>query len=358
MQIHELNQSRKSNITEVDLVGPGGIFDVAKQVIKDPRALGSASALGSAEQDAAQASATKSAQKLAAQGYQVGGSAKPVVTTAQQLQKVKSNPAVQQQVKNLASQWMTQSAALKKSKPVTEAVAEFNPRDLADPKYASVLKAIQARDAAAAAAKPTAPAGGPPGKSMPVQPYQAPGAGTSAVPATAAGYQTPAKAAVDANVTLQKNLTTWKNQFLQWSDQKLATQGVTMDQVRRDTVTADALDKAMANVAVAAQSGNPNLENEAVSEYLNLAIAGIQAYVNNSQTRTASSEAPAATPTAGQPTDQQQIKQQLDKIGITKTQLEALGKAFAQANRGSAVINNTGNSLLNNILKMTGMTVR
>jgi len=354
MQIHELN--KRQQVDEVDLVGPNSIFNVGKQVLKNPAAMTSSSALGAAQQASAQASAASSADKLAAQGYKVGGSIKPPVTTAQQLQKVKSSPAVQAQVKNLSSQWMAQSAGLKKATtPVSEAVAQFNPRDLTDPKYASVLKAIQARDAGA---KPSAP-----GKAMPTQPYQVPGAGTTATPAAAAGYKTAAAptAADQAkkNLELEKDLTVWKEQFKQWTDQRLATQGITMDMVRQDGPTAKALDSAMTNVAVAAQSGDPNLENQAVEDYLNLAIAGIQAYVNNSQQaapRAGGGVGPAAVGADDQQV--QQVLKQLEQLGISKTTLGQLGKLVAESNRGSYVINNTGNPFLNIVADQAGLKIR
>lgn len=353
MQIHELNQ--RKTINEVDLVGPNSIFNVGKQVFNNPAALVKSSALGAAQQAAQQASATKSADTLTKQGYNVGASVKPTVTTAQQLQTVKASAAVQQQVKNLASQWLKQSAALK-SRIIPEAVSHFNPKDINDPKYASIFKAVQDRDAAAAAAKKPVTSG-PPGKSMPMQPYQVPGAGTSATPATAQGYQTPAADKAKQDLELEKDLTVWKEQFRQWSDQKLASQGITMDMVRQDKVTNDALNKAMTNVAVAAQSGDPNLENEAVTEYLNLAIAGIQAYVNNSQGSSAARTQTTPTPAGTQSADQQ-IKQQLDKIGITKAQLEALGSVMAQANKGSTFVKDTGNPVLNALAQMSGMKVQ
>lgn len=353
MQIHELNKRRPIN--EVDLFGPTGVVGIGKQVFKNPAALVKSSALGSAKQAAAQSAAATSAATLAKQGYTVGGSAKPTVTTAQQLQAVKANPAVQQQIKKLASQWLKQSAALK-SRIIPEAVAQFNPKDLTDPKYASVLKAIQARDAADTAAKKPA-LSGPPGKSMPMQPYQTPGAGTSAMPAVAPGYRTPDSDKASQEIKLEKDLTVWKEQFKQWSDQKLASRGVTMDMVRQDRVTANALEKSLSNIAVAAQSGNPNLENSAVEEYLNLAIAGIQAYVNNTESNTAT-DTQSTELSEPQQSEEQQIKQQLDKIGITKAQLEALGNIMTQANRGSPSVNNTGNSVLNAIAQLAGMKVR
>jgi hypothetical protein len=347
MQIHELNKKPKK-LNEVDLVGPGSIFNVGKQVLKHPAMLGKSSALGAAQQAASQASAEKSAKLLTKQGYTVGGSVPAPVTTAQQLQAVKANSAVQQQIKTLATQWLTQSAQLRKSKTVSEAVAQFNPSDVTDPRYAAVLKAMPARTAATKL--------GPPGKNMSTQPYQVPGAGTSSTPASAAGYKSTV-APAEANINLEKDLTVWKEQFKQWSDQKLASQGVTMDAVRQDGPTEEALNKALSNVAVAAQSGDPSLENSAVEEYLNLAIAGIQAYVNNKQRNSPSATSGATSASTAQ-TKEEEIKQQLEKIGITSAQLSALGTAMAQSNGGSTAINNTGNPVLNAIADLAGMKVQ
>jgi hypothetical protein len=315
MQIHELNKGQQVN--EVDLVGPNSIFNVGKQVLKNPAALVKSSALGAAQQAAAQASAVKSADKLAAQGYQVGGSVKPATTVAQKLQTVRTNPAVQQQVRNLTAQWMTQSSALKRSMPVTEAVAVFNPSDLTDPKYASVLKAMQAKGG-----QPTTPS-----------PEQA--------------------AATD--IELEKKLTAWKTQFRAWSDPKLQAGGITIDAVRRDPETAKLLDSQLSNVAVAAQSGDMNVEQQAVQEYFNTAIAAIQAYEQNTSQRIAPVGSVASVPAADQ---DQQALQQLEQLGITRTALASLGKLMAQSAKGKTSVNDTGNPLLNAIAKMSGMTVR
>lgn len=360
MQIHELNNKKSANISEqqvneIDLFGPQGIAAVGKQVLKNPKAFYNAAELGAAKQAAAQDYAAKSAEKLAnpsafrkALGnrtYNVGGT-KPTVTIAQQLQAVKSNPGVQQQVKTLASQWLTQSAQLRKVPPVSEAaVAKFNIRDLTDPKYASVLKAIQARDAAQKAA--------PAGTTMPTQPYQVPGAGTSATPSTAAGYKTSPADKAEQNIALEKALTVWENQFLQWTDQKLASQGVTMDMIRKTPATAEALRKALSNVAVAAQSGDPKLENQAVEDYLNLAIAGIQAYVSNTQgSQTSAAAGARAADTEESPAEV------LQKSGLTlsSAQINDIAAAMARAGNGK-VINNTGNTVLNALAQVAGFRV-
>lgn len=303
MQIHELNQRRQIN--EVDLVGPNSIFNVGKQ-------------------SAIQASAASSANKLAAQGYKVGGSVKPTVTTAQQLQAVKSNPAVQQQIKNLSSQWMAQSAALKKSKqPVTEAesVVPVDPRDITDPKYASLFQAIAKKEADARGNEPEP--------------------------------QGPAPEA-----ELQKRLTILKTQFKTWSDPRLQAGGITIDEVRKNPDTQDMLDSALANVAVAMEGGNENLEKQAVEEYFNIAIAAIQAHNQNTGQRQASAVSGVSSVAGTAADNEQQVLQQLEQLGITKTALASLGKLMAQSAKGSTVINNTGNPFLNAVAKMAGITIK
>jgi hypothetical protein len=321
MQIHELNNRQR--VDEVDLVGPNSIFNVGKQVLKNPAAMVSSSALGAAQQAATQSSAATSADKLAAQGYKVGGSIKPTVTTAQQLQKVKASPAVQSQVKNLSSQWMAQSAALKKSKqPVTEAesVVPVDPRDITDPKYASLFRAIANKEAKAKGNEPE--------------------------------QQGPAPEA-----ELEKRLTILKTQFKTWSDPRLQAGGITIDEVRKKPDTQRMLDSALANVAVAMESGNENLEKQAVEEYFNIAIAAIQAH--NQNTGQQALLAPRASSVAGTAAnEEQQVLQQLEQIGITKTALASLGKLMAQSAKGSTVINDTGNPFLNAVANMAGITIR
>ena len=335
MQIHELNNKSTNNsqLNEVDLVGPSSVFGTAKQVLKNPAALYKSSALGSAQAAATQASAQKSAAKLASQGYSVGGSVQPAVTINQQLQAVQTNPAVQQQIKNLTAQWMAQSAAIKKAtqtaqaaQPATtqptkvaEAVAVFDPKDLSDPKYATVLRAIQNK-----LGKPAEP--------------------------------TPAETNAK-NVELEKKLSDWKVQFRTWSDPRLQAGNITINQISKDPAIGKMLDSKLSNVVVAAQSGDMNLEQRAVQEYFNAAIAAIQMYERNtqSQSRVAAPSGAAAPAAAG---EEQQVAQQLEQLGISKTAIASLGKLMKQSSRGNSAINDTGNPLLNAIAKLAGMTVR
>jgi len=331
MQIHELNK-KPQQINEVDLVGPNSIWNVGRQVIKNPKALWSSSQLGAAQQAAQQASAAKSAEKLAKQGYQVGASQRAPVTVQQQLAANQSNPGVQQQVKNLANRWMVQSSqlkqALKISKPVVEAAAQFDVRDLSNPKYASIFKAIRAQDTAKS---------------------QIPGQNTA--PDTASDQ-------AKKDLELERELSGWKDEFQKWSDPLLRTStGIDMNTVRQNQETAKILDSAITNVAVAARSGNPKVEQQAVEEYLQTAISAIQtANLNSQQQQQTTRTQTTGAASAGE--EDQAVLKALEKYGLTKANLEGMGKEMIAAAQGNSTIKNTGNSVLNAIARLAGMTVR
>jgi hypothetical protein len=106
-------------------------------------------------------------------------------------------------------------------------------------------------------------------------------------------------------------------------------------------------------------SGDENLEKQAVAEYFNIAIAAIQAHIQNTGQRQSSVSAGATTaPGATTADEEQQVLQQLERLGITKTSLGTLGKLMAQSANGNATLNDTGNPLLNTIAKLAGMTVK
>lgn len=304
MQIHELNQSQQIN--EIDFVGPGSIFDVGKQVLKNPAAFTSSSALGAAQQAAAQSSAQSSAQKLAKQGYTVGGSVKPQTTVTQQLQANASNPAVQQQVKQLATQWVKISGA-KRAQPVTEAsVTAFDPNMLSA-EYKSMYDRIKTSN------------------------------------------------------DLEKKATAIKASFRAWSDPLLKAGSIDMDDVRQNAETARLLDSAMTNVALVSASGaETKMEQQAAEKYMSLAIAALQTAYQNSaqQQQVARSIAGGAGAATGDDDYTQQVLKQLEPLGITKTALGSLKRLMSDSARGSTTINNTGNPMLNAIARLAGMTIR
>lgn len=335
MQIHELNRPRKSNITEVDLVGPGGIFNVAKQVFKNPRALGSSSALGSAELAAAQSSAQASAQKLAAQGYTVGGSRPPRVNLAQTLPAVQQNPAVQQQVRQLTNQWMSQAAQavnnVKARNVLPEAVVIGNPENTRDPAERRLLDLFYQQQASRGQVSGT----------------------------TSGENQRPAEPDAADRTAVNKQLQDIADVFATWADSKLSvpSEGIDMRALRADPQYQQTLSNQLTRVAIESLA-NPNspTATKAVNEYFNLAIAAIQTEVNNRKSAQGGQTARAAATTPQEQDTQVLTLLQQQGIPVTRANLEKLGQLMANSS-GSNTIRNTGNPILNAIARIAGMRI-
>jgi hypothetical protein len=350
MQIHELNQPRKSQVNEIDLVGPGSIFNVGREVLKNPKAFTSSTALAAAQQAAAQTSAAKSAAKLASQGYQVGASVPAPVTLPQALQTVMQNPAVQQMVNNLTAQWQAQAPAVIDSvrmthtakmasaantrRNVPEAVVINNPRTTKDPQDRQLLAALDRQEAARVGATNTAPVTS-----------AAPAASNSAAPDSAD------MAAVDTQ------LQDVASAFTRWSDSKLATRGITMDSIRNDPKYKQSLNDQLTKIAIQSLADPKSpAATQAINTYFNTAIAAIQAEVNNRKTATA----PATTSPQGGtavPADAEILTLvQRQGFSVTKAELEELGKIMT-ASTGSNVVRSTGNPVLDALARLAGMRV-
>lgn len=300
MQIHELNNRKKSRQIQE-----------APQIWKS---LTSNTAAAQAKQSATQQTAAKLADKLAKQGYTVAAG----TSLQQQLQATQSNAAIQQQIKSLGSQWAAQSAALKKSSVTETAVAQFDPRDLEDPKYASVLKALQAQGV------------------NPTQQTQQPSA---------------------QNLQLEKQLSRWKLEFNTWAKTRLSNLGINVDVIRRDPEIQKMLDSALSEIAVAAQSGNAKLEAQAVNDYFNAAIAG-NIFVRSGGASTAPGVAPVQSsqkPTASTFGDMDVLNR--NNIQLSADQMQALNLAIRRDLKGGSAIRNTGSTVLNALARAIGLQV-
>jgi len=331
MQIHELNKRpakiNETQVNEVDLVGPGSIFNVGKQVLKNPSALISNTAMGAAKQAAAQASAASSAGALYKQGYKAGST--PRTTPQQQLAKVKSNPAVQQMVKNIAAQWPAQGAALYSKirtapmgVPTTESVRITN-LNSGDPNEQQLLAAIQKQELDSQISK------------LKTEPPKA---------------QEKAK----ADAKLMADVNTYSAGFQAWASDRLAKIGVRMDKVEADPAINDALQNELRSIAIIGLSkpNSPELISN-VEEYFYIAIATNQA--QQSDQSSVAGPAAAAGDGAPQPSDRELVAQ--SGVPITLAQIEALGQAMQKAAGGETTIRNTGNTLLNAVARLAGFKV-
>lgn len=328
MQIHELNQ-RKSVKESTDVVGPASIGRVGAQVLKNPAALGSSSALGSAQQAAAQSSAASSAAKLAAQGYKVGNNAALQKDPQQLLAQVTSNPTTQQMVKNLAGQWKTRGVGLAakmsmaqkaSTGEVAEAAAPIdNPLNIKDPQeqqlYNLFLKQ-QAANNATTSPDPTA--------------------------------------TKNAQAEVNQNLNDYAQEFQNWAEPKLRSIGVDYNSVMQDSWAAPNIRKLLTKLAI---DGVANPESPKVTglveEFFNIAIATNQAR-QQTNVRPGRASAPSATG-VNQQNDADILKNY--GLSLSSGQLDALGTAMRRSADGRTVIRNTGNELLNAVARLAGFQV-
>ena len=328
MQIHELNKRpakiNKAQVNEVDLAGSGSIFNVGKQVLKNPSALLSNTGMGAAKQAAAQASATSSAAGLAQQGYKAGSTAKP--TPQQQLAQVKSNPAVQQLVKNLASQWPAQGAALYakiKTSPLGRIVPEsvvIKNLNTNDPDEQALLAAIQKQELNSQVEK-------------------------------LKGDQAKAEEKAKADAKMLADINAYSAGFQDWASDRLSSMRVNIDKVESDPKAKEELQSALRSIAITGLSApnSPELIAD-VAEYFYIAIATNQAQQSSQQSVTG----PAAAGEA-QITDKEIVAQ--SGVPLTSAQIEALGQAMQKAAGGETTIRNTGNTLLNAVARLAGFKV-
>jgi hypothetical protein len=319
MQIHELN-SRKT-VNEADLLGPNSVFNVGAQALKNPRAFTSSTALGSAQQAAAQSSAAASASKLAAQGYKAGGTAKNQITAQQQLPQTQANPAVQQLVKNLSAQWKSQgvaAAAKIKTAPVTEApVTISNPSAVKDPAELKILDALYKQEA-----------------------------GQSTEPA-----------APDIQAKTNQRLNAFASEFQNWAEPKLQAIGVNYNSVMQDPWAARTIKSLLTDISIESLA-NPESAKTAslVEQFFNVAIATNQAQRQQSNRGPSVVGVAAPGAPANASADDQSV---LKKYGVSlnQSQLEQLGQGMRRASGGSTVIKNTNNELLNAVARLAGFQI-
>lgn len=338
MQIHELNNKRKTT-TEAIGIGPiDSAINAVKAGWNNPHSLWNSSALATAQQQATQANAADSAKELAQPGsqalstrklrgspaYTVGGSAKQT-TPQQQLATVKANPAVQQMVKNLAAQWKSQgvaAAAKINTTKVSETVAPIDPRSIKDPVEKQLLAKYYTQQ----------------GLEMP----QA----SSAPP--------------EPNVASAANqkLDAFSREFQSWAEPKLRAAGVNYNAVLQDPWASKTITDILTKLSIES-TANPEstVANTLVEEFFNVVIATNQSLQHGSQgARQARANAPASAPNAEQADDAAILKQY--GLNMSPSQLDALAMALRKADtQGLGTVRDTGNELLNALVRAAGYKV-
>ena len=319
MQIHELNNRKKAaQLNEVDLAGPNSIWNVGKEVVKNPKALLSNPAMGAAKQTAYQSSAADSAAKLANRGYTVGGNKSVAPGTNIQ--------ATQQMVKNLAAQWQQQATAVAakiKTTPLGEAgVPITDPAKVKDPQELKVLNALYAQ---------LMQKGSPDAELV--------------------------KPTPELSTKTNQRLDAYSREFQTWADSKLRALGVDLASIERDPNALKGIQELLTNIAIEglADPKSPR-STELVEKFFSSVIAANQALRQNK--RVASVPAgKAAQPAASY--DPANDIETLKKYGVSlpQTQLDSLSQGMSRAAEGGKTIRNTGNTLLNSLARLAGFQV-
>ena len=288
--------------------------------------------------------AAQAAQKLQAQGY---GQRKPLPPVQDSVAVVQKNPAQQQYIKGLVSQWQqsapklppaaskptgakTNAAFAGRAAPLPTVTVDGklltkgpdglwhgeDGRAVTDP--AQVTKIDKAYYTGMRNQKGTV-------KEAP-QEYTTPGG--IVVPGGAKSDTAPATAG-----------TGYRDAFVKWAGEKLRTvdpatdQTITLDQVNATDIK-DELDRALAQVV--ATAGDPAKNTVAVNNYLTIAVAGVarvsqklrqdRVYGATDKPGTLSSSVQSGQ--AGQAiVTQQEIRNKLaQEVGLSKTQIDALNK--------------------------------
>jgi len=371
MQIHEMFQRKPIN--EVDLVGPSSIFNVGKQVLKDPKAWVNSNALGAAQQRAsdqyakdlapqvaklAQANIAPLAKQLAQGWKQIGAQLHPPIATS-------ATPAT----KNFAQQ------AVGYNKNVTTNAPAGSPATQYKSPVQPVSGALKTQPTTVATKKQPAIANNPK-QNAPSQPSELNRDGSI----TIAGGQGQAPSRLrpgDPNynavlAAIQKGnpatvnedaASDYRTEFINYAKQVLGARGVDVKALRNDPNTNIELNRILDRVISTYR--NPANQQLAVEQYFttvlskwneiqadstkyNKAFPNGQKPVNRSGT--------SSTVTPGEV--DQNYKSQLDRIGITPAQLSALGRLASDAAKGNPNSNSTGNPLWDSVLKMAGMEVK
>lgn len=343
MQIYELqlHTLKESQLNEVDLVGPGSIFNVGREVLRNPKALISSQALGAAQQAAAQ----RYAAKLAPGVTKAAAAAAPQI--ARQLaagwaQIAKTLPPPVQTPGGTAP-GAQQPAAGQTARP-TRAGAKVAGKSSQTPN-------AQRKRAARAAKKSSTAA--------PVQePYSIGGQTISpSDPLWAKIQQQQAK-----NPTVKEDaVSDYRDQFIKFAQQRLGEvglRGANLDAIRKDTVANAALDKILDNIV--ALHAKPAQQQAAVENYFTTAINAWNRISSNpalyQQLNTQNTAADTGRQTNVQAGDaDQELKQTLAQIGISTAQLQKLAQVATNAAQGNNAFRPTGNSIIDAVLQAAGM---
>jgi hypothetical protein len=365
MQIHEMFQPKPIN--EVDLVGPSGIFNVGKQVLKDPKAWVDSNALGAAQQRAsdqygkkiapqvaklAQANIAPVAKQLAQGWQQIGSQLHPPIATPAAPATPATKNFAQQAVgynKNITTNAPAGSPATQYKSPIqpTSGALKTQPATVATKKQPAIANTPKQPTGVNPDGSITIAGekGKAPGKVLPTDPnYKA----------LLAAIQKGTPATVNEDAAND-----YRTEFINYAKQVLGARGVDVKALRNESNTNIELNRILDRII--ATYRNPANQQLAVEQYFTTALTKwneVQADPTkynkafpDGQGNGAGAYVPPKDPEA-------ELKDTINRVGITPRQLAQLGAAAIAANKNSTAFSSTGNPFWDAIIKSSGLRPR
>jgi hypothetical protein len=332
MQIHELklHTVQEAQLTEVDLVGPNSVFNVGREVLKDPRAFVSSRALGAAQQRAAN---------------QYAASRAPAVTNI-------ANTNIPQTAKSLAAGWRQIGAQLPSPLPSPTTVQPKQPS--AQPTITPATK-IQGT-------KPGQPSAADYENlerrlQAQLAKQQKDQQSSDKPPYAEELWGKPSK----YDNLKEDAASDYRDSFIQYARRVLnaTDRGVDTEMIARDENTNSQLDALLKRII--ALHNQPDQQTAEVEKYFNTALtAWNKIQTNPALYQRLNPQGTAAGGRGRQTTVQtgdaeQELQQMLSQIGISKAQLQKLAQTATDAAGGRNFVRSTGNPVIDSVLQAAGM---
>jgi len=366
MQIHEMFQRKP--VTEVDLFGPSGIVNVGKQVLKDPKALWNSNALGAAQQRAsdqygkkiapevaklAQANIAPVAKQLAQGWQQIGAQLHPPIATP----ATPATPATKS-FGQQAPGYKSTTTNVPAGNPATQYKSPVQPTSgtLKTQPTASAFKQP------AIANNPKQPTGVNPDGSITVagEKGKAPGKILPTDPNYKALLAAIQKSSANKPATVNEDAAgDYRTEFVNYARKVLGARGVDIKALRNDSNTNIELNRILDRIITTYR--NPANQQAAVEQYFTTALTKwneVQADPTK-YNKAFSDEQGSGTGASVTPKDPEaELKDTINRIGITPRQLAQLGTAAINANKNSTAFSSTGNPFWDAIIKSSGLRPR
>lgn len=366
MQIHEMFQRKPLN--EVDLVGPSGIFNVGKQVLKDPKAWVNSNALGAAQQRAsdqygkkiapevaklAQANIAPVAKQLAQGWQQIGAQLHPPIATP----TTPTTPATKS-FGQQAPGYKNTTTNVPAGNPATQYKSPVQPTSgtLKTQPTASAFKQP------AIANNPKQPTGINPDGSITVagEKGKAPGKILPTDPNYKSLLAAIQKSSANKPATVNEDAAgDYRTEFVNYARKVLGARGVDIKALRNDANTNIELNRILDRIITTYR--NPANQQAAVEQYFTTALTKwneVQADPTK-YNKAFSDEQGSGIGASVTPKDPEaELKDTINRIGITPRQLAQLGTAAINANKNSTAFSSTGNPFWDAIIKSSGLRPR